>query len=184
MALIAFRTFFIFVSGLLGWSAAVVLGQAGWAGFAGGAVVGGVVTTLEALAASKKFLSGFLIAVIGILAGFALSRLIIKSVAVLIPDYVGAPTVEVLNISLMWSICYITVAFLFRTKDEIKFLIPYLELERRDKGGRSLILDTSVIIDGRIADIAETGFLESKVIVPKFVLDELQAIADAPDRLK
>ncbi|MFH1024793.1 MAG: PIN domain-containing protein, partial [Planctomycetota bacterium] len=46
------------------------------------------------------------------------------------------------------------------------------------------ILDTSVIIDGRIADIAETGFLESKVIVPKFVLDELQAIADAPDRLK
>jgi len=46
------------------------------------------------------------------------------------------------------------------------------------------VLDTSVIIDGRIADICETGFLEGKFIVPRFVLDELQYIADSPDSLK
>ncbi|PKN32493.1 MAG: PIN domain nuclease [Deltaproteobacteria bacterium HGW-Deltaproteobacteria-19] len=46
------------------------------------------------------------------------------------------------------------------------------------------ILDTSVIIDGRIADIAETGFLEGRLIVPRFVLDELQYIADSSDSLK
>ena len=46
------------------------------------------------------------------------------------------------------------------------------------------LLDTSVIIDGRIADLCETGFLEGALIVPKFVLKELQYIADSPDDLK
>lgn len=46
------------------------------------------------------------------------------------------------------------------------------------------ILDTSVIIDGRIADICETGFLEGPLVIPQFVLKELQQIADSPDSLK
>ncbi len=46
------------------------------------------------------------------------------------------------------------------------------------------ILDTSVIIDGRIADIAETGFMEGPLVIPQFVLKELQAIADSPDSVK
>ena len=46
------------------------------------------------------------------------------------------------------------------------------------------ILDTSVIIDGRIADIAETGFLDGVVVTPQFVLRELQLVADSPDALK
>lgn len=56
---------------------------------------------------------------------------------------------------------------------------------REKNGGRSFkILDTSVIIDGRIADICEAGFLEGTLIVPQFVLKELQAVADSPDGLK
>jgi len=46
------------------------------------------------------------------------------------------------------------------------------------------VLDTSVIIDGRIADIADTGFLHGNLIVPRFVLDELQHIADSADSMK
>ena len=46
------------------------------------------------------------------------------------------------------------------------------------------LLDTSVIIDGRIADICETGFLEGTLLIPVFVLEELQHIADSPDALK
>jgi uncharacterized protein YacL len=45
-------------------------------------------------------------------------------------------------------------------------------------------LDTSVIIDGRIADICESHFIEGKLVIPKFVLDELQQIADSPDSLR
>lgn len=50
--------------------------------------------------------------------------------------------------------------------------------------GRSVVLDTSVIIDGRIADIAKTGFISGTILVPKFVLNELQHIADSPDTLR
>src|SRR5258708_11334447 len=46
------------------------------------------------------------------------------------------------------------------------------------------ILDTSVIIDGRIADVAETGFLGGTLIIPQFILRELQQVADSPDSSK
>jgi uncharacterized protein YacL len=55
---------------------------------------------------------------------------------------------------------------------------------RQAKGPRPFLLDTSVIIDGRIADVAETRIFESDVLVPRFVLAELQAIADSEDRLR
>jgi len=51
-------------------------------------------------------------------------------------------------------------------------------------GGERKILDTSVIIDGRVADLTTVGFLEGDLVVPKFVLDELQLIADSSDALK
>ena len=54
----------------------------------------------------------------------------------------------------------------------------------RDNTGRSVLLDTSVIIDGRIADISRTGFVSGTILVPKFVLNELQHIADSPDALR
>ncbi len=49
---------------------------------------------------------------------------------------------------------------------------------------RTILLDTSVIIDGRIADIARTGFLMGSLLIPRFVLNELQFIADSPDSLR
>lgn len=49
---------------------------------------------------------------------------------------------------------------------------------------RNILLDTSVIIDGRIADIARTGFLAGTLLIPRFVLNELQYIADSPDTLR
>ncbi len=49
---------------------------------------------------------------------------------------------------------------------------------------RTILLDTSVIIDGRVADIAKTGFLPGTLLIPRFVLNELQYIADSPDGLR
>jgi uncharacterized protein YacL len=52
------------------------------------------------------------------------------------------------------------------------------------ESSRTILLDTSVIIDGRIADIAQTGFLVGTLLIPRFVLNELQYIADSPDSLR
>ena len=80
--------------------------------------------------------------------------------------------------------CYVTISTLLQTKDEFRFIIPYVEFSKQVKGGRPLVLDTSVIIDGRIADVCDTRFIDTKLIVPRFVLQELQAIADSSDKLK
>ena len=70
-------------------------------------------------------------------------------------------------------------------KDEINFnFIKERQKKNSPAAVRNKILDTSVIIDGRIRDILDTGFIEGKIIVPNFVLDELRHIADSPDALK
>src|SRR5205085_7869525 len=71
-----------------------------------------------------------------------------------------------------------------QTKDEFRFIIPYVEFSKQLKGQKPLVLDTSVIIDGRIADICETGVIDTKLVVPRFVLQELQGIADSSDKIK
>jgi uncharacterized protein YacL len=80
--------------------------------------------------------------------------------------------------------CYVTVSTLLQTKDEFRFIIPYVEFSKQIKGQKPLVLDTSVIIDGRIADICDTRVIDNKLIVPRFVLQELQSIADSSDKLK
>ncbi len=93
-------------------------------------------------------------------------------------------SVQLAKLLLGAAAVFICVSFVMQTKDVFRFVIPYVEFSKQTKGARPLLLDTSVIIDGRIADIAETRILESEVIVPRFVLAELQAIADSEDKLK
>src|SRR6185295_2056070 len=80
--------------------------------------------------------------------------------------------------------CYLAVSLLLQTKDEFRFIIPYVEFSKQVKGAKPLVLDTSVIIDGRIADICDTGIIDTRMVVPRFVLQELQGIADSSDKLK
>src|SRR5262249_17834134 len=79
---------------------------------------------------------------------------------------------------------YVSVSTLLQTKDDFRFIIPYVEFSKQVKGGRPLVLDTSVIIDGRIADICDTRIVDNTLVVPRFVLQELQGIADSADKLK
>ena len=81
-------------------------------------------------------------------------------------------------------ICYTCVSTLLQTKDDFRFIIPYMEFSKEVKGTRPLVLDTSVIIDGRIADVVEARVLDQPLVVPRFVLQELQGIADSSDKLR
>ncbi|HEV56014.1 MAG TPA: TRAM domain-containing protein [Phycisphaerales bacterium] len=93
-------------------------------------------------------------------------------------------TVKIAKWIMSICICYLAVSMVIQTKDDIRFVIPYVEFSRQTKGMRPLVLDTSVIIDGRIADIAETRLFTAPLVVPRFVLNELQVIADSPDKMK
>lgn len=81
-------------------------------------------------------------------------------------------------------ICYTCISLLIQTKDDFRFVIPYVEFAKELKGRKPCVLDTSAVIDGRIADVAETNILDNQLVMPKFVIAELQGIADSSDRLR
>jgi uncharacterized protein YacL len=146
---------------------------------------GVLVVTADILLPAKSLpaLSGvFFGLLVGMVAAYGLS-LVVDLVMTSTPE---PPEVLVKTIKMVLGIvcCYFSISFIIQTKDDIRFIIPYVEFTKQKKGGRPVILDTSVIIDGRIADIAETRFVESELIVPRFVLNELQQVADSSDKLK
>lgn len=123
----------------------------------------------------------------GLLAGLALAYvlgLVVDLVAGLNSAWAGSPFVTLAKLLVGAMTVFLCVSFIMQTKDDFRFVIPYVEFSKQTKGARPLVLDTSVIIDGRIADIADTRVLESQLIIPRFVLAELQAIADSADKLK
>jgi len=81
-------------------------------------------------------------------------------------------------------LCYMCISVLLQTKDDFRFIIPYVEFSKEVKSRRPYVLDTSVVIDGRIADVAKTNILDNVLIMPRFVIAELQGIADSSDRTR
>ncbi len=81
-------------------------------------------------------------------------------------------------------LCYTCISLLMQTKHDFRFIIPYVEFSKEVKGRRPYILDTSVVIDGRIADVVESHLFDSQLVMPRFVISELQAIADSSDKLR
>ena len=80
--------------------------------------------------------------------------------------------------------CYLAISFTLQTKDDFRFIIPYVEFTKKTKGERPILIDTSVLIDGRIDDVVNTGIVQCQLIIPRFVLHELQAVADSSDKSK
>ena len=80
------------------------------------------------------------------------------------------------------GLCYLSISLLIQTKDDFRFIIPFVEFSRELKGGRPLILDSSALIDGRIAEVVETKVIDAEILVPGFVLREVQEIADSSDK--
>lgn len=81
-------------------------------------------------------------------------------------------------------LCYVCISLLIQTRNDFRFIIPYVEFSRELKGSVPCLLDTSVIIDGRIADLVNTQILDNRLVMPGFVLLELQNIADSNDKMR
>jgi uncharacterized protein YacL len=120
----------------------------------------------------------------GVIVGVILSDLIRNALEPTMMLYMNEQVRLAVSGMLMIFVCYLCVSTLLQTKDDFRFIIPYMEFSKEIKGARPLVLDTSVVIDGRIADVAETRVLDQPLVVPRFVLQELQGIADSSDKLR
>ena len=81
-------------------------------------------------------------------------------------------------------LCYLSVSVVLTTKDDFRLVLPYVEFARQVRGIRPMLMDTSTLIDGRIDDLGHAGFIDAPLIVPQFVIDELQTLADSSDKSK
>jgi len=123
----------------------------------------------------------------GLVAGLVIAyviTLVFDMVAKIFPGLPLNPVFPLVKWLLGAMAVFLCVTIVLQTKDEFRFIIPYVEFSKNSKGNQPMLLDTSAIIDGRIADIVETKILQSELIVPRFVLAELQSIADSADKLK
>ena len=97
---------------------------------------------------------------------------------------IAKENIALVRVVLTVVFAYLCSAMALRGKDEFNLIIPYVRFKRQDYKEDAIVLDTSSIIDGRIVDIYKTRFLESRLILPSFVLKELQNIADSSDAIK
>jgi uncharacterized protein YacL len=117
----------------------------------------------------------------GLLVGVLLSYLLILALQRVMADQPIRHAVVMLTTLVLPYIC---ISILLQTKDNFRFVIPYVEFAKEVKGGKPLVLDSSALIDGRIADLVDTHILDSPMVVPQFVLHEVQDIADSNDKAR
>jgi uncharacterized protein YacL len=146
-----------------------------------GALLGLAVVVFEwrlRLVSLKRLIGAAIGSVLGIFGAYLFSLVIRNSIPV-------GPTQSFLQIMVMLLMAYVGL-IVGATKGDLLNLAALGGIFGGEKQSKRSykILDTSVIIDGRIADIAETGFLDGTLVIPQFVLRELQLVADSADSLK
>jgi uncharacterized protein YacL len=88
----------------------------------------------------------------------------------------------IIRLGLFLAFGYLGMVLAMRSnKEDFSLIIPYVRFKSQNQTENLIILDTSVIIDGRIADLIETHFVEGVIVIPRFVLHELQLVADSTD---
>jgi uncharacterized protein YacL len=197
MVLTILRALFVLLMAAAGWyllASSNALKDYTWLSLSITLVVGVLIICMDILAPRKKlqlFSGTFLGLFVGLLVTYALSflvKLILPQYFEIAPRSLTAHDKAVLeffiNLVIGLVCCYLCISFVLQTKDDFRFIVPYVEFKRQTKGYHPMLMDTSALIDGRIYDVSTTGILEHQLVVPRFIVDELQTLADSADKLK
>jgi len=157
-----------------------IIGQNRFWGFIVLLIVTQLVTVVDIVIRRKKI---EIISAIyfGLLIGFLLSYLFLQALTPAMRNWEYEPVVVLLT---TLAVPYLCISFLLQTKNDFRFIIPYVEFSRELKAGKPLIVDSSALIDGRIAEIVDTHIIDGQLVVPQFILHEVQEIADSGDKLR
>jgi uncharacterized protein YacL len=147
----------------------------------GGIIATAIVVVILDIAIPRKQLDTISAVYFGLVVGLFLTYVIGLALEGLV---IREDVARVLRVVLGMVLCYGCISLLLQTKNDFRFIIPYVEFSKEVKGARPFVLDTSVVIDGRIADVVDTKILDAQLIMPRFALNELQTIADSADRMR
>ena len=187
MALLILRAIFVMVSmgiAVLIFNSPAVQASPTWVPWA--ILTGMVVLPLTVIGLDgmirRKDLTTITAVYFGLLVGVFVTYVTLLALQPILPLSPNDPLHSWLPLVLGSVLCYLCTSLLIQTRDDFRFLIPYVEFARDVRGLRPNVLDSTAIVDGRIADLAEAGVFESRFVVPSFVLDELQSAAESNDR--
>ncbi len=182
--ILLFRILFLTGCGVAGWFLSVINKDwktEPWFGSFLGLALGLCVILADRLMKGVS-LRAFSSATFGLTLGLVLANLVWAS---RLFDNADENVRWIMHLSIYATFGYLgTMLALRSNRDEFSLIIPYVRFMRQDPHEQATLLDTSSIIDGRISDLCKSGFLEGTLVVPHFVLDELQALADSPDANK
>jgi len=176
-----FRALFVAFGLFMGMRVGDVAFKSLWMGGIAGLIFGLGVVLIDRLL--KGFsLRIFSSATFGLILGLVMTRLLLASDVL---AYTSQETRWVLGICVYGAFGYLGMMLAVRSnRDEFSLIIPYVRFQRTAVHDVPVLVDTSALIDGRIAAVCATGFLSTSLVVPRFVLDELQALADSAEPLK
>lgn len=176
-SLFVLRVFFVFLCAAAAFKLGIVAPV--WAAVFG--FVGGLIVVAFEIFARKVSLKGLSSTVFGIALGILLAWIFSKALELfLLPKEV----MENAKIFVTFVFIYFGLTLGIKGRGEFNLIIPYVKFQRKELKEEPIIIDTSIIIDARILDIVKTGFLEARFVVPRFVLNELQALADSTEHMK
>jgi len=179
MTLLFIRIFFFILSGIIGYQVGII-DQHPLVGVGVGLLGGLLLISIEATL-KQVSVRGLSSMVFGLLLGIFMANLV-SDIIYLLP--LGDVLKPILRVVLTLAFSYLGAVMALRGKDEFNLIIPYVRFKRQEVKDGVVLLDTSAIIDGRIGDIFKTGFLGGRLVVPRFVLHELQRLADSEDDTK
>ena len=179
MTLIFIRVFFVLICTVVGSQIGSIYQQE-ILGLGLGLISGVILILLEA-GLRRVSVRGLSSMVFGLVLGIIMAKLL-TDILSLLP--LGERFHAILKVVLTVIFAYLGAVMALRGKDDFNIIIPYVRLRRQDTREEMAILDTSAIIDGRIFDVSKTNFFETRMVVPRFVLHELQRIADSEDSIK
>lgn len=179
MTLLFIRTFFLIICACVGSYLGSIV-DLPFAGAAYGAAAGLILILLE-LSMRRVSVRGLSSMVFGLLLGMVMAKLI-ADIMTLLP--LGEFIQSIARVLLTVIFSYLGAVMALRGKDEFSVIIPYVRFKRQELEEHLIILDTSAIIDGRIWEIYKTNFFSGRLVVPRFVLAELQRLSDSDDDLK
>jgi len=179
MNLIFIRIFFLLISTIVGYQVGAIK-EIAILGAISGFLIGLLIILLES-SMHRISVRGLSSVVFGLVLGIIMAKLLSDILAIL---PLGVVTSSLLRVILTLIFAYLGAVMALRGKDEFSLIIPYVKFKRQDVREDMIILDTSAIIDGRVLDIYKTKFFDARLVVPRFVLRELQQIADSSDPIK
>ncbi len=132
----------------------------------------------------KKDLTVITSVYFGLLIGVFLTYVAVLALSPLLASFATSPILPWTPLILGMLLCYVSTSVLMQTRNDFRFIIPYVEFARDVRGLRPNVLDASSIVDGRIAELADTGLFQSRFVVPASVMEDLQQDSDGVEKSK